>query len=99
MTDLVTEVFSTLTYIFEEISNISPKYLPALVANISPTLIFYLCISITIFVICIYTKTTTAAQIQAPNKGELLSNLFVYQTNFINTQLQCLLFQNQQNLI
>ena len=53
MTDLITQVISTLTYIWEEISNISPKYLPAIIANISPTLLFYLCISIAILLITV----------------------------------------------
>ena len=58
MTDLITEVYSTLAYILEEIANnvnnISPKYLPALVSNVSPTLLFYIGISLVIFIVCIY---------------------------------------------
>ena len=58
MTDLITEVYSTLSYILEEIANnvnnISPKYLPALVSNVSPTLLFYIGISLVIFIVCIY---------------------------------------------
>ena len=48
----LTEVFSSLTFFLEDSLNISPKYLPALLDNVSPTLVFYVSVSLAIFLIC-----------------------------------------------
>ena len=50
MTDLITELYSTVTYLIEEISSISPRYLPAMVANTSTSLVFYIGISIVMLI-------------------------------------------------
>ena len=48
----LTEVFSSFTFFLEDSLNISPKYLPALLDNVSPTLVFYVSVSLAIFLIC-----------------------------------------------
>ena len=78
MTDLITEVYSTLVYILEEIANnvnnISTKYLPALVSNVSPTLLFYIGISLVIFIVCIYPerKSVKTKSVKKKQKDDTL---------------------------
>ena len=78
MTDLITEVYSTLAYILEEIANnvnnISTKYLPALVSNVSPTLLFYIGISLVIFIVCIYPerKSVKTKSVRKKQKDDTL---------------------------
>ena len=55
MTDLLSEVISTLSYIFEEVSNVSLHhgggYLPALLANISTSFVFYITVSLVVAIL------------------------------------------------
>ena len=75
MTDLITEVYSTLSYILEEIANnvnnISTKYLPALISNVSPTLLFYIGISLVIFIVCIYPERKSVKNKPLRKKGTI----------------------------
>lgn len=56
MTDLISEVYSSLSYLIEPFTRISSRYVPAILANVSSSMLVYVGLSVVMVAITVNSK-------------------------------------------